>query len=89
MSIMNLDTPTIARFSKSWQISMEMFYQDMRSARIDVSARQMRFKIDHPLCHYEKDYAHDNPSHFVIIDFSSRHDVNNANRLVNTLELES
>lgn len=50
---------------------MEMFFRDMRCAVLDAAQRQLRFKVDHPLCHYRKDYAHDDPSHFVVIELSS------------------
>lgn len=50
---------------------MEMFFRDMRCAELDSQRRQLRFKIDHPLCHYGRDYSYDDPSHFVIIEFSS------------------
>ncbi|CAB1108015.1 unnamed protein product [Ectocarpus sp. CCAP 1310/34] len=50
---------------------MEMFFRDMRSAVLDHRRRELRFKIDHPLCHYTKDYSHNDPSHFVVIQFSS------------------
>lgn len=50
---------------------MEMFFRDMRCATLDVPRRQLRFKIDHPLCHYSRDYSHEDPSHFVVIQFSS------------------
>ncbi|CAM9158434.1 unnamed protein product [Ectocarpus sp. 12 AP-2014] len=53
------------------RITMEMFFRDMRSAALDSPRRELRFKIDHPLCHYTKDYYHNDPSHFVLIQFSS------------------
>lgn len=53
------------------QITMEMFFRDMRCATLDLPRRQLRFKIDHPLCHYSRDYSHEDPSHFVVIQFSS------------------
>ncbi len=54
---------------------MEMFFRDMRCAGLDSARRQLRFKIDHPLCHYRKDYSHEDPRHFVVIQFSSGLDV--------------
>lgn len=53
------------------QITMEMFFRDMRRATLDLTRRQLRFKIDHALCHYGGDYSHEDPSHFVVILFSS------------------
>ncbi|CAN0118601.1 unnamed protein product [Pylaiella littoralis] len=53
------------------RITMEMFFRDMRRATLDLTRRQLRFKIDHALCHYGGDYSHDDPSHFVVILFSS------------------
>lgn len=66
---------------------MEMFYRDMRTAAVvdgpgGQGCRQMRFKIDHPLCHYGKDYSPADPSHFVIIEFSSSSDAQKAEREV-------
>lgn len=53
------------------QITMEMFFRDMRSATLECSKRQLLFKIDHQLRHYSGDYSWDDPSHFVVIQFSS------------------
>lgn len=69
---------------------MEMFYRDMRATVISDAlggkSHQMRFKIDHPLCHYVRDYSHDDPSHFVMIEFSSSVDAQRADREVPALE---
>ncbi|CAM9927537.1 unnamed protein product, partial [Scytosiphon promiscuus] len=53
------------------RITMEMFFRDMRCAALEPPRRELRFKIDHPLCHYGKDYSFSDPSHFVVIRFSS------------------
>lgn len=62
---------TFLNLKRNKQITMEMFFRDMRCAELDSPKRHLRFKIDHPLCHYRRDYAHDDPSHFVVIEFSS------------------
>ena len=49
------------------QITMEMFFRDMRCAELDSPRRSLRFKIDHPLCHYRRDYSYDDPSHLSLI----------------------
>lgn len=71
---------------------MEMFYRDMRAAVIANApggkSRHMRFKIDHPLCHYVRDYSHDDPSHFVVIEFSSGVDAQQVDREVPTFRVE-
>lgn len=64
------------------QITMEMFFRDMRCAALEHERRELRFKIDHPLCHYGKDYSFDDPSHFVVIRFSSDLDMESVKRQV-------
>jgi len=66
----------------SIQITMEMFFRDMRCAGLDSPRRQLRFKIDHPLCHYRKEYSHEDPLHFVVIQFSSGLDVDRVKQKV-------
>ncbi|CAM9388645.1 unnamed protein product, partial [Hapterophycus canaliculatus] len=64
------------------RITMEMFFRDMRCATLEAPRRELRFKIDHPLCHYAKDYSYDDPSHFVAILFSSDSDTERVNQQV-------
>lgn len=71
------------------QITMEMFFRDMRHAALDFTRRQLRFKIDHALCHYGGDYSHEDPSHFVVIIFSSGLDTARVSQEVHMYDMQS